>query len=118
MRNTRFFTVLTIGCLLSFSLSAQSVTLKVPRPAIKVTAPLPLEFHLPSVFPMTLDDSDGDLPVQEVETIQKSFSIAGVQHKSVEIDNVCGSIEVVGTNSDEAQLTVKKSVRAVTKQKH
>src|SRR5436190_11890480 len=118
MRNTHFFTVLTVGCLLPFCLSAQSVTLKVPQPAIKVTAPLPLEFHLPSVFPMTLDDSDGDLPVQEEETIQKSFSMAGVQHKSVEIDNVWGSIEVVGTNSDQAQLTVKKSVRAESKEKH
>src|SRR5437762_2358266 len=117
MRNTHFFTVLTVGCLLPFSLSAQSVTLEVPQPAIKVTALLPLEFHLPSVFPMTLDDSDRDLPVQEEETIQKSFSMAGVQHKSLEIDNVWGSIEVVGTNSDQAQFTVKKSVRAESKEK-
>src|SRR5947209_10288082 len=117
MRNTRFFTVLTVGCLLPFFLSAQSVTLKVPKLAMKVTAPLPLEFHLPSVFPMTVDDSDRDLPVQEEETIQKSFSMAGVQHKSLEIDNVWGSIEVVGTNSDQALLTVKKSVRAESKEK-
>jgi hypothetical protein len=117
MRNTHFFTVLTVGCLLPFSLSAQSVTIKVPQPVIKVAAPLPMEVHLPSVFPMILDDSDRDLPVQEEETIQKSFSMAGVQHRSLEIDNVWGSIEVVGTNSDEAQLTVKKSVRAESKEK-
>jgi len=43
--------------------------------------------------------------------------MAGVQHKSLEIDNVWGSIEVVGTNSDQAQLTVKKSVRAESKDK-
>ena len=116
MRNTRFFTVLTVGCLFPFSLSAQSVTIKVPQPAIKVAA-RPLEFHLPSAFPMTLDDSDRDLPVQEEETIQKSFSMAGVQHRSLEIDNVWGSIEVVGTNSDQAQLMVKKSVRAESKEK-
>src|SRR5438046_9028430 len=117
MRNARFFTVLTVGCLLPFSLSAQSVTIKVPQPARKVTALLPLEVHLPAVFPMTLDDSDRDLPVQEEETIQKSFSMAVVQHKSLEIDNVWGSIEVVGTNSDQAQFTVKKSVRAESKEK-
>src|SRR5205809_2779123 len=117
MRNVRFFTVLTVGCLLPFSLSAQSVTLEVPQPAIKVTALLPLEFHLPSVFPMTLDDSDRDLPVQEQETIQKSFSMAGVQHRSLEIDNVWGSIEVVGTISDQLIITVKKSVRAESKDK-
>ena len=116
MQNTRFFTVLTIGCLLPFSLSAQSVALKVPQPAIKVAA-LPLEFHLPSVFPMPLDDSDRDLPVQEEEIIQKFFSMVGVQHKSLEIDNVWGSIEVVGTNSDQAQLTIKKSLRAESKEK-
>jgi len=28
---------------------------------------------------MTLDDADRDLPVQEEETIQTSFSMAGVQ---------------------------------------
>src|SRR5438552_15085946 len=116
MRNTRFFTVLTVGCLFPFSLSAQSVTIKVPQPAIKVAA-RPLEFHLPSAFPMTLDDSDRDLPVQEEETIQKSFSMAGVQHRSLEIDNVWGSIEVLGTASDEARLTVSKSIRAASKDK-
>jgi putative adhesin len=117
MRNTRFFTVLTVGCLLPFSLSAQSVTIRVPQPAIKVAPVLPLEFHLPSVFPMALDDSDRDLPVQEQESIQKSFSMAGVQDRSLEIDNVWGSIEVVGTNSEQAQLTVKKSIRAESKEK-
>ena len=50
-------------------------------------------------------------------SIQKSFSMAGVQHRSLEIDNVWGSIEVVGTISDQLQLTVKKSVRAESKDK-
>ena len=116
MREVRFFTVLTVGCLLPFSLSSQSASIKIQQPVIKVAA-LPLEFHLPSVFPLTPDDSDRDLPVQEEETIQKSFSMAGVQHKSLEIDNVWGSIEVVGTDSDQAQLTVKESVRAESKGK-
>src|SRR5437773_8577532 len=66
---------------------------------------------------MTLDDSDRDLPVQEEETIKKSFSMAGVQHRSLEIDNVWGSIEVLGTASDEARLTVSKSIRAASKDK-
>jgi len=30
---------------------------------------------------MTLDESDSDMPVHEEENIQKSFSMAGVQHK-------------------------------------
>ena len=78
MRNTRSFTLLTAGCLLPFSLSAQSVTIKVPQPVIKVAPLLPLELAVPSVSPMTLDESDRDLPVHEQETIQKSFSMAGV----------------------------------------
>ncbi|HET8923988.1 MAG TPA: hypothetical protein VFN26_13450 [Candidatus Acidoferrum sp.] len=117
MRNTRFFTVLIASCLLPFSLSAQSMIIKVPQPAISVAAPIPLKLHIPSVSPMTLDESDRDLPVQEQETIQKSFSMAGAQHRSLEIDNVWGSIEVVGTNSDQAQLMVKKSVRAESREK-
>src|SRR2546429_9850777 len=80
-------------------------------------APIPLQLHLPSVFPKSFDESDGHLPVQEQETIQKSFSMAGVQHRSLEVDNVWGSIEVVGTNSDQAQLTVNKSIRAESKDK-
>src|SRR5438874_9232054 len=43
--------------------------------------------------------------------------MAGVQHRSLEVDNVWGSIEVVGTNSDQAQLTVNKSIRAESKDK-
>ena len=118
MRNARFFAVLTLCSLFPISLTAQSVgAVPIPRPQIKVAGPLPLELHLPSVGPMSLDDSDRDLPVQEQETIQKSFSMAGVQHRSLEIDNVWGSIEVVGTNSDQAQLMVKKSVRAESQEK-
>jgi hypothetical protein len=118
MRNGRFSAVLTLCSLFPISMTAQFVSaVAIPQPRIKVAGPLPLEPHLPSVFPMSFDDSDRDLPVQEQETIQKSFSMAGVQHKSLEIDSVWGSIEVVGTNSDQAQLTVKKSVRAETKDK-
>src|SRR5204862_6646933 len=39
------------------------------------------------------------------------------QHRSLEIDNVWGSIEVLGTASDEARLTVSKSIRAASKDK-
>src|SRR5260370_22576176 len=76
-----------------------------------------MKLHIPSISPMTLNESERDLPMHEEETIQKSFSMAGVEHKSLEIDNVWGSIEVVGTNSDQAQLMVKKSVRAESREK-
>jgi hypothetical protein len=118
MRNTRFFIVLLGCCLLPVSLTAQSVSaVPVPHPVISISGPLPLELHLPSVFPISLDHSDRDLPVEEQETIQKLFSMSGVRHRSLEIDNVWGSIEVVGTNSDQAQLVVNKTIRAESKDK-
>jgi len=66
---------------------------------------------------MSFTDFDRDLPVQEKETIQKSFSMSGAPHKSLEIDNIWGSIEVVGTNSDQVELTVNRSTRAESKDK-
>jgi hypothetical protein len=89
----------------------------IPQPAMHFAAPGPLELHLPSVFPVSLDESDRDLPVQEQETIQKSFPMSGVQHKSLEVDNVWGSIEVVGDSSSEVRLAIKKTIRAESKDK-
>ena len=117
MRIARFFLGWAACCLMPLPLFAQSVNVGIPRPAIHLAGPLALDLHLPAVFPMTLDDSDHDFAVQEQETVQKSFSMSGVPHRSLEVDNVWGSIEVVGTNSDQVQLTVNKSIRAETKDK-
>src|ERR1700740_2492314 len=100
MRMTRFFLVATVGGLLPFSLTAQSVKVRIPQPPVPVAVPLPTEVHPRSGFALHLGDSDRDLPVEEQETIEKSFSMAGVEHRSLEIDDVWGSIEVVGTDSD------------------
>ena len=114
MRMTRLFMVLSVGCLAPFSLTAQSVNVRIPEPPMHLAVPFPMELH---PFPVDLRDADRDLPVEAQETIQKSFSMAGVQHRSLEIDNVWGSIEVVGTDSDQARLTVSKSIRAESKDK-
>src|SRR6516165_4268934 len=114
MRMTRLFMVLSVGCLAPFSLTAQSVNVRIPEPPMHLAVPFPMELH---PFPMDLRDADRDLPVEAQETIQKSFSMAGVQHRSLEIDNVWGFIEVVGTDSDQARLTVSKSIRAESKDK-
>jgi hypothetical protein len=112
-----FLATLTICSLLPLSLIAQSVPVGIPHPAMNLASPIPLDLPLPSVFPLDFHDSDRDLPIQEQETIQKSLSMSGIQHKSLEIDNVWGSIEVVGTSSDQVQLTVNKSTRAESKDK-
>ena len=124
MRTTRFLTALTLCSLFPISLTAQSVTpvpipepMPVPHPVINISAPVHVEPAPHPEFAMSFPDFDRDLPLQEKETIQKTFSMSGVAHRSLEIDNVWGSIEVVGTNSNQVQLTVSKSARAESKEK-
>jgi hypothetical protein len=61
------------------------------------------------------DDSDTSFPVQDHEVIQKSFSLGGAPRKSIDIDNIWGSIEVVGGTSDQVELVVDKTIRAESK---
>ncbi len=64
-----------------------------------------------SVVQANDDDSDSEMPVREQETIRKSFNLGGA-HKTLDIDDVTGSIEVVGGQSDQVQLVVNKTIRA------
>ena len=65
-----------------------------------------------------IDRDEPSFTEHEQEKIQKSFAMpAGTGRRTLEIDNVWGSIEVVGTASDQAQLTVNKSIRAESKGK-
>jgi hypothetical protein len=77
---------------------------------------------------MDVDHDDGDreeidheyasFTEHEQEKIEKSFAMpAGAGRRTLEIDNVWGSIEVVGTASDQARVTVDKSIRAESKGK-
>jgi hypothetical protein len=69
-----------------------------------------------SVSAKNLDDDDRDLPVRDQENIQKSFAMpAG--HKSLEIDNVWGSIEVVADTADKVELVVVRTTQAESKDK-
>jgi hypothetical protein len=68
----------------------------------------------PSLAPHHDDDSDPPMPLREQETIRKSFKLSGA-HKALDIDNVSGSIEVVGGESDQVQLVVNKTIRAESK---
>lgn len=60
------------------------------------------------------DDFDSGMPVREQETIRKSFSGA---HKLLAVDNVFGSIEVVGGQSDHVELVITKTLRAESKER-
>ena len=64
------------------------------------------------------DNDEPGLTEHEQEKIEKTFSMpAGTARRTLEIDDVWGSIEVVGTASDKVQLTVNKSIRAESKGK-
>jgi hypothetical protein len=64
------------------------------------------------------DHDERGFAEREQEKIEKSFAMpAAAGRRTLEIDNVWGSIEVVGTTSDHAQLTVNKSIRAESKGK-
>jgi hypothetical protein len=63
-----------------------------------------------------IDHDDPALNVRAEEKIEKSFPMPSA-HRTLEIDNIWGSIEVVGTSSDQAKLTVNKSIRAESNEK-
>ena len=60
------------------------------------------------------DDSDSSMRLQEKETIRKTFNLTG-EHKILEIDDVYGSIEVTGTQGNEIQMVVNKTIFAESK---
>jgi len=65
-----------------------------------------------------IDNDEQGFAEREQEKIEKTFAMpAGAGRRTLEIDNVWGSIEVVGTASDHVQLTVNKSIRAESKGK-
>ncbi len=61
---------------------------------------------------------DDDYPVQDRETLRRSFPLTGAAaHKSLAVDNVFGSIEVTGTDGNQVELVVNKTLRSETKEK-
>jgi DUF4097 and DUF4098 domain-containing protein YvlB len=68
-----------------------------------------------AAFAMTEADWDHDYRETKEEKIQKSFLVPA-QRKSLDVDNVWGSIEVVADSTDKVGLTVERSTRAESKQ--
>jgi hypothetical protein len=64
----------------------------------------------------TKDDDDRDFSTRDDEKIQKSLTLPS-GHKSLEIDNIWGSIEVVADTTDKVDLTVERTTRAESKEK-
>lgn len=57
---------------------------------------------------------DSRYTVKEDETIRKSFTLTG-EHPLADVDNVFGSIEVVGTSGNTVEMVVVKTIRAESK---
>ncbi|HKD80294.1 MAG TPA: hypothetical protein VKH81_11420 [Candidatus Angelobacter sp.] len=71
---------------------------------------------LPQISPVRAagDDDDSGMRLQEKETIRKSFNLTGAS-KILDVDNIFGSIEVTGSQGDQVQLVVNKTIYAESK---
>jgi len=59
-------------------------------------------------------DDDDNMRLRESETIRKTFTLSAA-HKILDVDNVFGSIDVVGGQGDQVQLVVNKTIYAESK---
>jgi hypothetical protein len=116
VRATPFYRILAIY---AAALLVLPIWLAARQPIVRSTTSalksLGLALQVKRAYAGLLDDSDTSFPVQDHEVIQKSFSFAGAAHKSIEIDNIWGSIEVVGGPSQQVELVVDKTTRAESK---
>jgi hypothetical protein len=62
------------------------------------------------------DEDESSLPVHDHQVIQKSFSLTAGEHRAIEIDNIFGSIEVVGGSGNQVELVVDENTRAESKE--
>ncbi len=62
-------------------------------------------------------ESDSRMTFKEQETIRKDFTFNPGGQRRLEVDNVFGSIEVVATKSDQAQLVIAKTIRAESQER-
>src|SRR4051812_4743393 len=71
-------------------------------------------FEIHPAYAAERDDDESTLPVHDHEVIQKSFSL-GPEHRFIDIDNIFGSIEVVGGSGNQVELVVDENTRAESK---
>jgi hypothetical protein len=117
MRKTNLFTVLAAYALAFLWVLTGPASTRLFAHSARALASTPrLTLHPTTVFAKTADHFGRDFPVQDQETIEKSFTMPASQHKSLEIDNIYGSIEIVGDSADQVQLVVKKTLRAESKE--
>jgi len=62
------------------------------------------------------DDDDSSMRLHESETIKKTFTLSA-EHRALDVDNIFGSIDVVGGQGNQVQLVVNKTIYAESKDK-
>lgn len=62
-------------------------------------------------------DRDSDFSVQKSEKIDKTFDLAAGSHNALDVDNVTGSIEVIGADTNRIEMVVNKTIRAESQEK-
>ena len=116
MRATPFHRILAIYVAALLTLTIWFVARRpIARSVETVVRYLARAVQIKHAYAALRDDSDTSFPVQDHEVIQKSFSLGGAPRKSIDIDNIWGSIEVVGGTSDQVELVVDKTIRAESK---
>lgn len=85
--------------ILSFALTAALAMLFLPN----ASSPL-----------IAAGDDDSSMRLKESETIRKTFTLTA-EHKILDVDNVFGSIEVVGGQGKQVQLVAEKTIYAESK---
>jgi hypothetical protein len=66
----------------------------------------------PATAAVVDEDDDFDMPLKEEETVRQEYPLAATGDRVLDVDNVWGSIDVVGTTSNQVQVVIKKTIRA------
>src|SRR5215471_2682227 len=74
------------------------------------------QIAMPTIVGPQDDDSGATQSVRDQETIRKSFTLPAGE-RLLDIDNVTGFIEVTGSQTDQVQVVVNKTIRAESKEK-
>ena len=72
----------------------------------------PRRISLATTVRAAFEDDDLDMPVKQEEILRQEYPLTTTGDRVLDIDNVWGSIDVVGTTGNQVQVVIHKSIRA------
>ena len=72
----------------------------------------PRRLPLVTTASANFEDDDFDMPVKQEETLRQEYPLVATGDRVLDVDNVWGSIDVVGTTGNEVEVVIRKSIRA------